>query len=254
LHHYKRIHAALPESVLGQVLQGSITLYEIAKGGNRFAFTVGLPERIVNKEGELSLDLRVDGKEIFNLCFTIVPGWVLRSEAPEALLISRLQGKPGCNSQIKLARKALNDYSPRNLLLAALQGIADGLGVGEMEAVNATNQKSYIKGCAATFKNGYDSFFTNAGLVKTAAGFYSSPIPIESKPLALFKGRAKLRARKRWANRQQIRSACADFLLNITGRATDSACGTICLAAVPAAVESGLSPVSFSTSDYNRTL
>jgi uncharacterized protein VirK/YbjX len=217
LHHYRRIHAALPENALRQVLQGNITLYEIAEGGNRFAFTMGLPERNIDKEGELSLDLRVDGTKIFNLCFTIVPGWVLKSEAPEALLISRLQGTPGCRSQINAARKALNDYSPRSLLLAALQGIADALGVNEIEAVSAKNQKSYIKGCPAIFKNGYDGFFTKAGMVETSVGFYSSPIPIEGKPLALFKGRARLRARKRRANRQQIRAACADFLLEITG-------------------------------------
>ena len=228
LHHYKRIHAALPESVLRQILQGNITLYEVAEGGNRFAFTMGLPDRNVDKEGELSLDLRVDGKKIFDLCFTIVPGWVLKSEAPEALLISRLQGLPGCCPQIKAARKALNDYSPRILLLAALQGIGDALGVGEIEAVSATNQMSYIKGCSALFKNGYDGFFTKAGMVKTSVGFYSSPIPIAGKPLGLFRGRARLRARKRRANRQQIRAACSDFLSKIGCRAADSTPGTLC--------------------------
>lgn len=218
LHHYRRIHAALPESAVRQILQGEIRLYEVDEGSKRFAFTVGLPERIIDKEGELTLNLRVDGKKIFTLCFTIVPGWVLKSVTPEALLISRLQGNLGSTSEIRLARKVLNDYSPRNLLLAALQGIADALGVGEIQAVNATNQKSYIKERSAIFTNGYDGFFAKAGMVKNAVGFYSSPIPIEGKPLELFKGRGRSRARKRRENRQQIRSASADCFLDMIGR------------------------------------
>lgn len=245
LHHYRRIHATLPEGVLRQILHGSITLYEIAEGDSRFAFTIGLPERIADKEGELSLDLRVDGKKIFNLCFTIVPGWILKSAAPEALLISRLQGHTGCNSQIRLARAALHDYSPRSLLLAVLQGIADVLGVGEIVAVSAANQRSYIKEHQARFTNGYDAFFTKAGMTKASAGFYSGAIPIVGKPLDLFKGRARSRARKRRENRQQLRLACADFLLEMIDRPSNSAPGTWSVP-VSAVAGSEPSPVSFS--------
>ena len=248
LHHYRRLHASLPEGALRQILQKEVILHEIAEDGNRFTFTLGFPEPYNDKEGELSLNLQVDGKTIFNLCFTIVPGWVLKSEAPEALLISRLQGKPGCNSQIRLARRALNDYSPRSLLLAALQGIAIALGVNEIEAVSAKNQKSYVKGFPRIFESGYDDFFAKAGLVKTSLGFYSGYIPIDGKPLESFKGRARSRARKRRARRKQIRSACADFLLRITCQA---GAGT-CLAPFQATVESGPAPVLFCTSDSDR--
>jgi uncharacterized protein VirK/YbjX len=254
LHHYRRIHSALPEDVLREILQREVILHEIAKNGNRIAVTLSSSRYPFEKEGELSLSLQVDEKKIFNLCFTIVPGWVLKSEAPEALLISRLQGNRGCNSQIKLARRAFNDYSARSLLLAALQGIADALGVGEIAAVCATNQRCYSEGRAALFKNGYDEFFTRAGMVRTSVGFFSSPIPIEGKPLALFKGHARSRARKRRANRQEIRSACADFLSEKASRAADSACGTICLASVSAVLGPEPRAVPFSPSDYNRKL
>ena len=212
LHRYRRLYASLPEHVLRQVLQKEVILHEIVEDGSRFTFALGFPEPHNDKEGELSLNLQVDGKTIFNLSFTIVPGWVLKSAASEALLISRLQGKPGCNSQIRLARRALNDYSPRSLLLAALQGIADSLGISEIEAVTATNQKSYVRGFPTLFENGYDRFFSAAGMVKTSVGFYSASIPIEGRPLESFKGRARLRAKKRRARRQQIRSGCALFL------------------------------------------
>ena len=159
------MHSALPESTLRQILQGYVTLHEIDKGGNRFALTMGLPEQIGDSEGELSLDLRVDGKKVFNLSFTIIPGWVVKSEATEILLITRLQGMMGSGSQIRLARKASHEFSPGKLLLAALQGIADAFGISELEAVCATNQRSYREKSAAIFKNRYDDFFAKLGMV-----------------------------------------------------------------------------------------
>jgi hypothetical protein len=206
--------------------------------------TIGLPEPIDLLEGELSLDLRVDGKKVFNLSFTIVPGSVVKSEAAEILLITRLQGTCGSRPQIRLARKAFHEFFPSKLLLAALQGIADAFGIGELEAVCATNQRAYTKESAAILKSAYDVFFANLGMVKTVAGFYSSPIPIEGRPLASFKGRNRSRARKRRAIRQQIQSACAAFLLAAADRAANPSSGAVNSTPVPGALESRASPVS----------
>jgi len=247
LHHYRRMHSSLPECTLRQILHGYVTLHEFDQGGNHFALTIGLPEQIGDREGELSLDLRVDSKRVFNLSFTIIPGWVVKSEAAEILLITRLQGMLGSGSQIRLARKAYHEFFPSKLLLAALQGIADAFGISDLEAVSSTNQRSYREEDAALFKRRYDGFFANLGMSATTAGFYSSRIPIESRPLASFRGRNRSQAKKRRSVRQQIRSACADCLLNSTGQATDSAFGTISFAQLPAAVESVHSPVSVST-------
>ena len=218
LHHYRRIYATLPENILRRIVRGNVTLYETAEGGRRFAVTLGLFEQSGDNEGELSLNLRVDGERIFNLSFTIVPGWVVRSATPEILLITRIQGRKGSRRQIKLARKAFHEFFPSKLLLAAVQGIAEALGIGELQAVCAERQRSYKQGCPAIFKNCYDDFFAEVGMVKTAAGFYSSPIPIRGKALESFKRRNRSRARKRRAIRQRIQSACAAFLLGAADR------------------------------------
>ena len=105
LHHYRRMHSALPESTLRQILHGYVTLHEFHKDGNRFALTMGLPEQVGDREGELSLDLRVNSNRIFNLSFTIIPGWVVKSEVSEVLLITRLQGMLRSGSEIRLARR-----------------------------------------------------------------------------------------------------------------------------------------------------
>jgi hypothetical protein len=247
------MHSSLSESALRKILQGEITLHEVSEGGNRFVFTMALPARSGDMEGELSLDLRVNGKKVFNLCFTIVPGWVVKSEVVEVLLISHLQGTKGCGSQIKLACRAFHDYSPRCLLLAALQGFADAFGIREIVAVCATNQKSFLKGIPVVFKAAYDDSFAKVGMAKTSVGFYSSPIPIESKPLASFKGRARARAKKRRAMRQQIRSTCADILFRMADRDANSSSGAVNSNPVWATAESQPFSISCPKADCNLT-
>ena len=222
LQHYRRMHAALPESVLRQILQGDITLHEIAKDGNHFAVTMGLTRPPFDKEGELSINLRVNGEIVFVLSFTIAPGWVVNSRVAQTLLITRLQGTPGCYPGIKLSTKTLHEVGPGALLLAALQGIADALEVGEMAAVDAANQRSYCKEVAASLKSAYDDFFTDLFMTKTADGFFFSPVPIEDKPLAFIKQGHKLRTKEKRAFKRQIMLACACSFSKAADRTIDS--------------------------------
>jgi uncharacterized protein VirK/YbjX len=229
LYHYRRLYEVLPEEVLRQILRRDVIFYETSKGVNDFALTIGLSKPYFDQEGELSLNLQVNGKTIFNLSFTVVPGRVTKSKAAETLLITRLQGTPCCNSEIKLATKALSDYSPRGPLLAALQGFAEVFGIGEIEAVSAANLRSYQNGSSTLLRNGYDNFFAKVGMVRTSANFYSSPLPMEGKPLASFKGSARSRARKRRAMRHQIKLACVSFLLGLADRPANSSPSPICI-------------------------
>lgn len=245
LHHYRRLHATLSEDVLRRILQGNVTVYEISDGVNHFALTLGAPETMGRLEGELSIDLLVDGKNIFDLSFTIVPGWVFGSELEEILLITRLQGTFGSRPQIRLAQKAFHEFSPRKLLFAVLQGIAAAFGIGEVAAVCARNQRGFEKKYAAILKRAYDDFFAHLGMVKTASGLYSSPIPIEGKPLASIKGRNRSRARKSRKIRQQIQMACAEFLLGAAQQGTYSPSGTVNPTLIEESIEQQPSLVAF---------
>jgi uncharacterized protein VirK/YbjX len=210
IHHYTRLRALLPNSIFCQTLRGDVTLHEIYECGHRFALTMGL-SRPCDKEGEMSLNLLVDDEIVFLLSFTIVPGWVVKSEAAETLLISRIQGIKGCFHQIHFATKALHDVAPSALLLAVLQGVADAFRIGEIVAVCANRQNSYTEELASAFKSAYDDFFEELGMAKNAAGFYFSPTPIEDKPLALIKRGHKLRTKEKRAFKQRIRSASVGF-------------------------------------------
>jgi uncharacterized protein VirK/YbjX len=210
LHHYKRLHMALPDSLLRLILQQDVVLLEICEGAHRFTITVGL-SRPYDEEGELSLDLRVDDKIVFLLAFTFIPGSVVHSPAAEILLISRLQGIKGAYPSISVATRTLHDVAPNAMLLAALQGIADAFGITEMVAVSAARQSCYSEKFAASFIEAYDDFFTELRIPKNADGFYSTPVSIQGKPITSIKHGHKLRTKDKRAFKQQIRVDCAAF-------------------------------------------
>jgi uncharacterized protein VirK/YbjX len=210
IHHYKRLQSTLPDRLLRQTLQGDVTLHESVRGCNRFGFSMGL-SRVWDKEGELSLNLLLNDVVFSLLAFTIVPGWVVDSDAEEIVLITRVQGLKGCQPQIKLAQDAFASASPRVLLLAALQGIADAFGIVEIAGVSAINQSSYSEESAASLGRNYDSFFAEVGMTRRTTGFFASPVPIEAKPLGLIKRGNKPKVKLQRALKLQIQQACAAF-------------------------------------------
>lgn len=210
LYHYKRLLSALPDSLLRQTLQEDVTIHAIPEDANRYTLTMGMSRPSYN-EGELSIHLRVDGEIVFILSFTIVPGWVVKSQAAEILLITRLQGIKGAYSQISEATRTLHDVAPGALLFAALQGVADAFGIGEIAAVSGARQSYYSEDAAVVFKEAYDDFFAELGMPKSAAGFFRISLPLQEKPLTFIKHGHKLRTREKRAFKQQIQLACASF-------------------------------------------
>ena len=210
-HHYRRLRSLLPRGLLHKILSGSLVLHELSVDGHCFSITMGLSQRDCIQEGELSLNLYVDGEIVFVLSFTIVPGSVVESEVEEILLITRIQGAQGRYSQISLATKVLHDVAPRALLLSALKGIALAFGIGHMSGVCASRQTSYCEGRAAHYQRAYDAFLAGSGFVRNPAGFYLAALPFEEKPLACIKRGHKLRTKEKRLFKQQIQFACASF-------------------------------------------
>lgn len=191
------------------MLQAGIALYEMHGGNNRVAVTLGVPQEPDDddKEGELCLHLEMNSKKLFSLCFTIVPGWVVGSQAEESILITCLQGCSGRYLDLKIALSMLGEYSPKKTLIAALQGIARALEIDELTAVTALNQNSYRKERAADLIRAYDKFFTSIGMSAGADGFFRTSLPLECKPLDLLKTREVPKALRRRATRLEIQSA-----------------------------------------------
>ena len=202
-HHYRSLHARLGNRVLGQTLYADLTLFESVEEGNLYRIAMSRSRELF-REGELSLKLEVNGAVVFVLSLTLVPGSVVRSNASEVLLISRLQGAKGHYRQIRQVTKTLHELGPSALLLAGAQGLAEALGVNEMAGVCAVRQASYLEEFAASYKEAYDGFFSELGVAQNAAGFFVIPIPIVEKPLTVIKQGHKIRTRQKRAFKRQV--------------------------------------------------
>jgi uncharacterized protein VirK/YbjX len=211
LYHHRRLQAALPLDLLRQLMLGQVTLFEASDENTHVSVTVGQTRPLHDKEGELDMRLRVEGKPVFILSFTLVPGWAAGSEAREVLLISRMQGVGGCYSEIKLARKVLADVAPNALLLAAVQGIALALGIDVLASVSSSQQYAYREEFADRLHRNYEEFLGELGIEKNGAGFLVSAIPIPEKPMASIKTGHKLRTKEKRAIKLAVREACHDF-------------------------------------------
>lgn len=210
-HHYRSLHEKLPSAFLQQILRRDATLVEMEKDGLSLAITFGL-SRTHDKEGELSLNLVVEGECVFIVSFTVVPGRVVRSQAAEVLLISRIQGVKGCYRLIAQATRALHNVAPAALLVAALQGVGEALGIGTLGCIRAADQNSYSEDCAALLESAYDGFFSARGVKQNAAGIYLSSIPLPEKPMAQIKPGHKLRTREKRAFKFWIASQASHVL------------------------------------------
>jgi uncharacterized protein len=205
LHHHKRMHRTLSDAFLRTILLGDITLYEIENAGTCFALTIALNRpHYSDKEGEWLISLTVDAVTVFVLSFTVVPGRVVDSATKEVILVSGLQGIPGCYAKIRLATKSLCDVAPSALLVAALQGIATTLGIGELASVSGSNQSCYSNENDAVFKSAYDEFFTEIGLTQNGSGFLTGTLPLPEKPMSSIKKGHKLRTKEKRAFKREI--------------------------------------------------
>lgn len=215
LHHYRRLHSSMSSDLLHRTLSRSVVVFEARRAGAHIEISLGF-SRPFEKEGELSLNLHVDGAVVFVLSFTVIPGWVVQSEAEECLLISRLQGTNGYYGQIRAATRALHDVGPAALLLAALHGFAKVFGISRMAGVSSVCQSSFAEELSVVYKSAYDDFFSEMGITQNSSGLFLGSIPLEDRPMSYIKRGHKIRTReKRELKRQIAEDVC--LLLHRSG-------------------------------------
>jgi uncharacterized protein VirK/YbjX len=202
-HHYSRIASGLPAELLREVLCKGATLLEKTDGEDHYAIVLGHAHTEV-REGELYLELRMNGEKVYVLQFTVVPGEVVSSAAEDVILVSRLQGMKGCYAQVHSATRAFRDVAPPVLLMAVLQGVAQALDIHELAAVSATSQFSYLPEYAERFVEAYDQFFLEAGAIRSSRIFLTCALPLEEKPV---EGTHKTRTKKKRVYRRELAEA-----------------------------------------------
>jgi uncharacterized protein VirK/YbjX len=211
IHHYTRLRSVLSGSMLRRILHRSVCVFELPDGESVYRVMAHLSRRW-DKEGELSLDLELDGVGIYVISFSIVPGSIVKSEAAEVILISRMQGMKGKYGLIQRATKTMNDVAPAWFLLAVLQGFAEAFGIREIVAVSAMRQPASDENCEEEFRKSYDDFFSNLGAVMGPEKLFRCPVPIPEKPLQDIKRGHKLRTKEKRAFKREVADVVSRFL------------------------------------------
>lgn len=173
--HYKFVGRAVNSRFYARLVAGNIELWRRAEELGCVTISLRVPE--YGREGDLSLVLEIERKQIYELSFTIVPGSVVGVRAPSAMFVARVQGRKGRFDEIKRATKLCCDVSPPYLLMAAAEGLAGALGVTFAVGVGNDDQVSTRKAFD------YASFWETLLSGRTGGRFYVLPLPISGVPL-----------------------------------------------------------------------
>jgi uncharacterized protein VirK/YbjX len=178
------------------MLRDGITVYKTIVKTHSCTIVMGLLAPVTD-EGELSLELRLDGVTIFILSFTVVPGAVIDMDAKDVILITRIQGVRGSFKSIKMATKDLHEISPPALLFSAVHGTALAFNIEYIAGIAGVHQLAYSDADAREFNTAYDEFFVSLGGVGNASGFFYFLVPLREKPLAFIKRDHRSRTRRK---------------------------------------------------------
>jgi uncharacterized protein VirK/YbjX len=223
VHHWQFLESHLPSGLLRRRQPLEMTLFERREGENIYTVRLDFPPCYSRYEGESRLGLLVDGVLVYCLQFSIVPGWVVQSKERDVIFILRLQGVKGHYEQIRAATKTLREVAPPALLMAALQGMSSAWGIREMAGISARSQSCYARSqpgyddsSASLFTQTYDDFFISLGAIRRTSDYFSSPLPLREKSLALVGNGHKSRTLKKRAFKRQIADEVCRWVMENT--------------------------------------
>lgn len=183
---------------------GGLPLWQHADpNGWRFEIRLEMAARLC-AEGDLTIAASANGVCLHRLSFSWVEGAFAGLAAPVVPFIARNQGHRADSRAALEAFEAFGRAFPHNspsfFCFAALQGIAQALGLDEAAAVKAAWQSAWTPADARHFTNAYDGFWEALGGVPMAGRCWRIALPPTLKPLAEMPAKHRKRAALRRAH------------------------------------------------------
>jgi uncharacterized protein VirK/YbjX len=187
---------------------GGLVLWQHEADGNKVEVRLGMAQRL-NAEGDLTLTLMANGRRLHRLSFS----WVDERFAGLAGLgatgilpfIARNQGHRADEADaVDAFRHAFPANSPLVttpgvFCCAALQGIAQALGMDHAVAVKSAWHCAYARSDDKQFAIAYDDFWRSLGGTEMPGRAWHIALPFEAKPLAEIPSKRRKRAALRRA-------------------------------------------------------
>jgi uncharacterized protein VirK/YbjX len=181
-----------------------LRLWRQESEGWEFTIRLELASRL-SAEGDLTIALNATsgatGACLHRLSFSWVDGTFAGIDAPVLPFVARNQGhRSEAATAFRAFERAFPHNSPSFFCFAALQGIAQALGIGHAVGVKAARQCAWRRADAAHFENAYDRFWETLGGQPMAGRGWRIALPVCPKPLAEMPSKHRRRAALRRAH------------------------------------------------------
>ena len=209
IHHYQFLENHLSPACLVSILNGTeVWKNEEAAGSNKLHLSFSDP---TDNEGELSFTYSVEGISIYVMSFSFVPGGLVMSSARTVILITRIQGAKEHFELIRACSKSMHGLAITAIFMAAMQGLAERLGLDEACGIRAEVQVCLDKNCAGHISNVYDNFFESIGGIR-AGNYFQIALPLEIKSMMHVKSSNRGRVRRQREMKQQVMASMRSIL------------------------------------------
>jgi uncharacterized protein VirK/YbjX len=203
INHYRYLEHHLRNDFFQILLSGGTEVWRGEAQYSQFSIRLSFTGQL-NFDGDLLLSFFHDQDQLYQVAFTIVPGWVLGCRLDNVMLISRIQGVRDRFDAIRSATKACKDVSLPHLLVAAAQGVAEALDIGMIAGLRI-EEFPYGAEAEVNIRFDYDAFWRTF-VYDSAQRFYLIAVPPVEK--AACQGSS---AHRRRANlKRQFKAAVRD--------------------------------------------
>jgi len=220
LAHYRFEDATFGAAYQQAVYGGAgLALWQHAHEGDAFALELtSTPHN--DAEGSLSIALTVNGATLHRLSWTWIEGALFDIALPIVPFISRNEGRWHASEvAFDAFERAFPNNSPSFFCFAALQGLAQQLGIDRVLAVRAVAHVAFDAGQdetqARAFENTYDGFWRILGGAERDARSYLIALPFYLKPLQDMPSKHRKRAAQRREQWRAIGDATRATLVRI---------------------------------------
>jgi len=175
-------------------LPHGIELWTLAGDGRRLSIVLRLPQRTM-LEGDLTLEVQLDGQMLHRMSFAFVPGSVLGLAETNLIFVGGSQGVHGTRELARHAAKLAGEINPPNLLLIALRALGTALGLTTIAGVAAACQA--VVGRAETASLGaYDELW-RANHGRACDGYFAMPVDAPENEAIEGANRSRTRRKRR---------------------------------------------------------
>jgi uncharacterized protein VirK/YbjX len=218
--HYQFINEQFGKPFFDRALDDRLTLWSETIDDHEFAVSLTGPCLVtIHREGDLSLNFKMNGHILCKLAFSIIPSRSLQANAeiPEwlsehVLFVGQVQGAPCAFPEIKQATKICVDVAPQDLLMSALAGLAQSLHISHVVGVATEHNISIDQLNKLGTGFDYNGFWERYAGRILKEGHRLMSVPYGEKPMHLIQAKHRGRNKLKRAFKARLQQSVADTM------------------------------------------